>query len=74
MEWAVQLSQLDEAEIAALEQFFEDEQGALGHFAFTDPWDGTNHPNCSLASDTMMLVCAGELQRATGLKIVENRG
>jgi hypothetical protein len=73
-QWTIQLSQLDRAEMAALEQFFEQQQGALGDFAFTDPWDGTNYPNCSLASDSMALVAAGEVQGATALKVTENRG
>jgi hypothetical protein len=73
-QWAIHLNQLDGAEMAALEQFFEEEQGALGTFAFTDPWDGTEHPNCSLASDSMALVSTGELEGATALAVMENRG
>jgi hypothetical protein len=73
-EWTLQLTDLDETEMAALERFFEAEQGAMGSFAFTDPWDGTNYPNCSLASDSIELVAAGELRGATAVRIVENRG
>jgi hypothetical protein len=48
LRWQIPLSLLDESELAAIEQFFEDNQGAFGSFAFTDPWDGTAHPDCSL--------------------------
>ena len=73
-QWAIRLAELDEAEMAALEKFFEGEQGALGSFAFTDPWDGTNHANCSLSADSIALALAAELRGATALTIVENRG
>jgi hypothetical protein len=73
-QWTIQLSQLDRAEMAAMEQFFEAQQGALGSFAFTDPRDGTTYPNCSLASDSVALVAAGELDGATALVVMENRG
>jgi len=38
--WEIRLAALDESEMAALEQFFLDNQGGFGNFAFTDPWDG----------------------------------
>jgi hypothetical protein len=73
-QWEIQLSELDGTEMAALERFFEQEQGALGSFIFTDPWDGTEHPNCSLRSDSMELVMEGEMRGATSLAVIENRG
>ena len=41
-------------------------------FAFTDPWDGTNYPSCSLASDSMAAVLAGEWNGETSLTVLEN--
>jgi hypothetical protein len=72
-QWVVQLSELDESEMAAFEQFFEDNQGRLGSFAFTDPWDGTQYPNCSLASDDLMLASTAEMRGKTSLTVIENR-
>jgi hypothetical protein len=72
-QWVIRLSELDETEMAAFQQFFEDAQGRLGSFAFTDPWDGTQYPDCSLASDDMEWLSAAEMRGRTSLTVVENR-
>lgn len=72
--WVIQLSELDESEMAAFEQFFQTNQGRLASFAFTDPWDGTIYANCSLASDELTLSSLAEMQGNTSLTVVENRG
>jgi len=72
-QWVIRLSELDESEIAAFEQFFEDNQGRLGSFAFTDPWDGTQYANCSLTSDDLTSGSVAEMRLNTSLTIVENR-
>jgi hypothetical protein len=72
--WELRLDALDESEMAALEQFFADNQGCFGSFAFTDPWDGTEYPNCSLASDQLDLTAVAEMQGKTSLTVIENRG
>jgi len=72
--WVIRLEKLDESELASLERFFAGSQGRLASFAFTDPWDGTQYSNCSLASDEIELTATGELRCATALTIVENRG
>ncbi len=72
--WDIALSQLDEGEIAALEEFFAANQGATGNFAFTDPWDGQVYGNCSLASDEVRLSASGEMNWAASLTVVQNRG
>src|SRR5215467_14663731 len=51
--WTIQLNQLDETEMAAMEQFFLANQGRFGNFTFIDPWDSVSYPNCSLATDTL---------------------
>ena len=73
-QWIIRLSELDDSEMAAVEGFFEGNQGRLGSFAFTDPWDGTVHPNCSLETDTLQTTASGEMDGATVLTVVENRG
>lgn len=70
--WTIRLDSLDEAERAALEEFFENCQGAFGSFSFTDPWDGTEHADCSLAQDSLEVVMSGELRGGTALVIREN--
>jgi hypothetical protein len=72
-QWVIQLSELDESEMAAFEQFFQDNQGRLGSFAFTDPWDGSLYSNCSLASDELAVSSLAEMRRKTSLTVIENR-
>lgn len=72
--WQISLTQLDEGELAALEAFFAANQGAFAGFAFTDPWDGTVYPNCSLASDELDLTSLAEMNGTASLTVVENRG
>src|SRR5580693_8130244 len=71
--WVFQLSELDESEMAAFERFFDENQGRLGSFAFTDPWDGTLYADCSLASDELALGSLAEMRTTTSLTVVENR-
>ncbi len=71
--WEIRLNELDEGEIAAIDGFFWSNQGRLGSFAFTDPWDGTTYPDCSLASDDLELLSLGEMRGKTELIVAENR-
>ena len=66
------MSELDEGELAAIEEFFLASQGAFGSFSFTDPWDGQVHDNCSVATDELALVTAGEMRGGTRLTVVRN--
>ncbi|HUI56697.1 MAG TPA: DUF2460 domain-containing protein [Bryobacteraceae bacterium] len=72
--WAISLDQLDEAEMTAMEQFLQANQGQFASFAFTDPWDGTQYGTCSLSSDGMDLSSLGEMLGKTSLTVVEIRG
>lgn len=72
--WEIRLAQLDEAETAAVAAFVEANEGAFGTFSFTDPWDGTVYPNCSLAADDVVLTGADEMSGAATLVVMENRG
>jgi hypothetical protein len=71
--WKIRLDQLDEGEMAALEEFFVSSQGAFGPFAFTDPWDGRSYADCSLDMDEMELDAVEEMRGSTSLTIRENR-
>lgn len=72
-QWIIRLSDLDEGEMTAFEQFLESNQGRFGSFAFTDPWDGTQYPDCSLASDGLTLSCLAEMRGATSVTVIQNR-
>lgn len=72
--WTIRLDALDETELAALEEFFRTNQGPFGSFDFTDPWDGQKYSNCSIQSDDLEMVAAGEMRAKTSLNILQNRG
>ena len=72
LEWDIQLNQLDEGELAAIEEFFLASQGAFGSFSFTDPWDGKVHDNCSVAGDGLALVTVAEMRGSARLTVVRN--
>jgi hypothetical protein len=72
-QWVIQLSELDESEMTAFEQFFETNQGRFVSFTFTDPWDGTQYADCSLASDELTLGSVAEMRGKTSLTVIENR-
>ncbi len=71
--WTVQLDLLDEGELATLDQFFLSSQGRFGSFAFTDPWDGTVYPDCSLTGDAFAFQLRGEMRGKAMLTVSENR-
>jgi phage-related protein len=72
-QWTIQVSALDETEMHSLQEFFREMAGRAGDFAFTDPWDGTVYPSCSLAADTMAETFVAELNGTTVLTVRENR-
>jgi hypothetical protein len=71
--WTIRLSELDEGEMAALEQFFSANQGRFERFTFTDPWDNQQYPNCSLAADAMEFASVAELRGTNTVNIIEER-
>jgi hypothetical protein len=71
-QWIIQLALLDEQELNALETFVEQVQGETGQFVFTDPLDGVQYNNCSLANGTLAEVFYGPARVATELIIREN--
>ena len=71
-QWQIRLSDLDEGELAAIEEFFLGNQGAFGNFSFTDPWDGHEYDNCSVAADELTMVTAAEMRGSTKLTVVRN--
>jgi hypothetical protein len=71
--WIIRLSLLTEAEVVAIREFVADAAGRFESFAFTDPWDGTLYPNCSLDGDTQSIEWIAENNARTTLLIRENR-
>jgi hypothetical protein len=71
--WLVRLDLLDEGELANLQTFFRTEQGRVGSFSFTDPWDTTEYPDCSLDQDSFEFELADESRARTVLVVSENR-
>ena len=73
-QWIIRLNELDETEMAALEQFLESNRGSFGSFSFTDPWDNQVYNNCSFASDALDLTSVEEMRGNTSVTVRENRG
>ena len=73
LEWDIQLSQLDDWEMAAIEEFFRANQGAFGRFEFTDPWDGEVYDDCSVADDFLQLATLAGTDGNTRLTVVRNQ-
>lgn len=71
--WTIRLDLLDEGEMAALEDFLIGQQGRLGSFSFTDPWDSTTFPDCSLEADSMPLESQDLMRGRTTVVVRENR-
>jgi hypothetical protein len=70
--WVIQLSLLDQSELQRFREFFRAMSGRAENFAFTDPWDGTSYPSCSLGSDSMTAALASEWSGETSLTVLEN--
>jgi phage-related protein len=71
-QWVIQLSLLDQAELQELQEFFRSLDGRAENFAFTDPWNATSYASCSLGSDSMSAILAGEWNGQTSLTVMEN--
>jgi phage-related protein len=71
--WMVTLTGLDETEVQKIRNFVASMQGATGRFAFTDPWDGTIYPACTVESSTLLDLLAGPSSGTIKFIIRENR-
>jgi len=71
--WQILLSDLDETELAAMEEFFLLNQGSCGSFAFEDPWDGEVYDDCSLELDDMVVTTVDEMRGLAQVTVVRNR-
>ena len=71
--WAIRLSDVRTEELFAIEQFFVSQQGKYGSFSFTDPWDGTEYPDCSFDIATLHADTFAEGRSTTTLIIRNNQ-
>ena len=70
--WTIRLGQLDATELQAVLNFF-DEAGLTSPFSFTDPWDGSVHPNCVIEDLEVLAQLQDEFRARTDLNLRENR-
>ena len=56
-EWTIDLRDLDEAEIQAIQLFFDQQDGTLGIFTFTDPVTGSVYNNCRFVGSSFSSIC-----------------
>jgi len=71
-DWTINLDLLNEDETEAIKQFFEAVQGRQNSFVFTDPWNGTKYPDCSLDEDSLAIEVSGEMRGKTSVVVREN--
>lgn len=72
-QWTIRFELLDESELSAMEEFFLSQAGRFGSFSFTDPFDGTVYPNCSLGRDSLDLDFSDFGRGTLSLTVQENR-
>lgn len=71
--WIITLHRLDETELQQIRSFVVQMNGSAGVFSFTDPWDGTMYPTCSLEGDGFGDAIAGPTEGTAHIVIRENR-
>ena len=71
-EWTIRLDAIDEAELAAIHAFVQQEQGEVGSFEFTDPVDHVRYADCSFASPLLQETFRGEGSASLVLVVREN--
>ena len=68
--WIVNLSKLDEGEIANILVFFRIQQGRVGEFDFEDPWTQMVVSKCHFEQDVLSVRADGEFEISTQLVII----
>ena len=68
--WFVRLSQLTEDEMFRIRAFVVELGGAAQAFAFRDPWDSIQYPNCAMSEDSIELLF-GEIGAGSTSLIIE---
>lgn len=71
--WTIDLSLLDDGELADLEAFFIAQNGSYSSFDFEDPWDGTIYTNCTLDKPEAVFHYIGNQSGSVRLVVQQNR-
>lgn len=72
--WRLNLSQLNEDEIVALETFFANQQGQYSPFVFPDPFSATNVPNCRFAAPGLLTTYVDVDNSSVSCWVIETNG
>ncbi|HMF74216.1 MAG TPA: DUF2460 domain-containing protein [Bryobacteraceae bacterium] len=72
--WQIKLNLLNEAEIAALEAFFEAQAGEYGSFTFPDPISQTSVPHCVFGAPVFATTYLSTDIGATSFWVLETAG
>lgn len=72
--WVLRLHQLDEQELARIDEFFRSQQGQAGTFSFTDPWTGQQFSACSLEEGVLVSDLTEPGRGSATVVIREERG
>ena len=72
--WEVNLSLLTDAEIFAIEDFFNNQSGDYSVFSFPDPLTGTDVLNCRLGGPELALEFNNVNSSSTSLWVIETNG
>lgn len=67
--WLVRLSQLSEDEMYGIRTFVVAQGGAAQTFAFRDPWDSVQYPNCAISQESIDLLFGENGAGSTSLVI-----
>ncbi len=73
-QWQIQLTLLNDIEIAQLQTFFDEQQGDYAIFDFPDPISGQTIPNCRLLIPEMTCSYEGLGASSTTLYVTETNG
>ena len=70
--WLIRLGDVATRDLFAIETFFLEQQGQYGSFSFTDPWDGTEYPDCSFEQEMFEIVALADGRYESHLMIRNN--
>jgi hypothetical protein len=71
--WRILLDQLDDAEMAAIDEFVTEQAGTAAVFTFTDPHDSVEYTNCEFGQDEWWMDFYGWSQGRTEIVIRQRR-
>jgi hypothetical protein len=69
--WTIELTLLDDNEVATLRAFFRQQKGRWGTFSFNDPVSGATYDKCGFESDVFPQTQEGEGRNRVRLVVAE---